>query len=152
MISVNPKQILDTVKSLSGDKGTADGQKVELPPLEGTFDRGINAVNRLGRPLLLVLSVAFFAWAIMTPTYFIIVMKALATTPEWVATILLTVVSAFVAGRVVRDFRKPSSMSTTISTTMHEQLDDSVNSSYIDTDDDIMIPPENGAIDAWKQR
>lgn len=50
--------------------------------LGGSYDRYVDALNRLPRPVLMVLTVGLFAYAVMDPAGFAARMAALAKVPE----------------------------------------------------------------------
>lgn len=151
---MGPKQILDMARSLTGGKGG----EIELPAPQGLFDRFINAVNRLGRPLLLIGAVLFFIWGIMDPVGFVATMKAFAETPEWITTAILLVISIFGTGRVIRDFKTKQTVKTTVEHTEEVSTEEAppTNRTFDnledDDDEDLEdIPAENSAIDQWKK-
>lgn len=147
------KSFLDTAKGLVGAKGS----QIELPAPQGLFDRFVNAVNRLGRPLLLIGAVAFFMWGISNPTHFVTVMQAFAKTPEWISTAIILVISIFGSGRIISDVKKRQTMKmqageqptepevaeTPVSNRTFDNLED-------EGEDVDKLPPENSAIDEWK--
>lgn len=104
---MNPKIFLDMAKNLGGGKG---GNTVELPAPQGWYDRLLNAINRTGRPLLLVAVIAFFWWGIHDPVRFVLVMKAFATTPEWITTAVLMVIGIFGTGRIIGDVKRKNTL------------------------------------------
>ena len=97
---MDPTKFLAMAKSLTNGKST---DTIELPFPVTFYDRILNNINSTGRPLLLVGAVAFFVWGIIDPDYFIRVMKAYATTPEFVSTAILMIIGLFGTGRIVRD-------------------------------------------------
>lgn len=107
----------------------------EVEPERATskYDRFIDGINRLGRPLMLIGVIAFFAWAIIDPVYFVEVMTALASTPEFVATAILTIIGIFGTGRIINDMKgrsTPIKRTTDINDNMEstDLIDNSVNS------------------------
>ncbi len=162
---MNPKTVIDMLKNVSGGK---DGE-FEIPAPRGTYDRILDGINRTGRPLLLVAAIAFFAWGIYDPTYFVIVMKAFGETPEFIATAILLVISIFGGGRIIGDFKKRAVVKQTISTTVEKEVDnetadavlsgdgrfanlDDNNTDVIENGEEIIsMEPENSTIDAWKK-
>ena len=149
------KSFLDTAKGLVGAKGS----EIELPAPQGLFDRFINAVNRLGRPLLLIGVVAFFMWGISNPIHFVTVMGAFAKTPEWISTSIILVITIFGSGRIINDVKKRQTMKVQTGeqdaepeaeaeeTPVSDRTFDNLKSEGEDVDD---LPPENSAIDEWK--
>lgn len=159
---MNPSVFLNMAKNLTGG---AKGGEVELPAPQGLFDRLVNGVNRLGRPLLLIGVVLFFMWGIMDPTGFVLVMKAFGETPEWITTAVLLVISIFGTGRIVQDFKKRQTVKTTVQKTeeVTESFGDNTedvpvsnrkfdNLEEDDDDEDISdLPPENDVVAKWKE-
>ena len=148
---MDPKTLLTMAKGMASGKGNA----VELPVPQNAYDRLLNNINRTGRPLLLVGAVAFFIWAIMDPAYFIIVMAALKTTPEFVQTAILTVIALFGTGRVIQDIRKKHTVKQQIAAASPVVEDSAkhgrfANTTETDLDDKSEMPVENSAISAWK--
>ena len=148
------------MKNATGDKGG----EIELPAPAGRYDRILNAINRTGRPLLLVAAMAFFAWGIMDPTYFVVVMKAFSETPEFIASAILMVIGIFGTGRIVGDFKKRATVKQTVSTSVETEVSAEVSEGRFNNlkDDDldtieageeiVSMEPENSAIDAWKKK
>ena len=151
---MNPKALLDMAKNLTGGKGG----EIELPPPQGLFDRFVNGVNRLGRPLLLIGVILFFMWGIMDPVGFVVVMEAFGKTPEWIATAVLLVISIFGGGRVISDFKKKQTVKTTVAkteTTVEEVKVTNRKFDNLEEDDDeddiSELPPENEVVAKWKE-
>jgi len=157
---MNPKIFLDLMKNATGGKSG----EVELPAPAGLYDRIINGINRTGRPLLMVAAMAFFAWGIMDPVYFVVVMKAFAETPEFIASAILMVIGIFGTGRIVGDFKKRATVKQTVSTSVETEVSTGVSEGRFNNlkDDDpetveagediVSLEPENSAIDAWKKK
>lgn len=153
---MNPSVFLNMAKNLTGG---AKGGEVELPAPQGLFDRFVNGINRLGRPLLLIGVVLFFMWGIMDPTGFVLVMKAFGETPEWITTAVLLVISIFGTGRIVQDFKKRQTVKTTVESKTETTVEEVKvsnrkfdNLEEDDDDDDIAdLPPENDAVAKWKE-
>ncbi len=153
---MNPKIILDMAKNLGGGKGS----EIELPAPQGLFDRFVNGVNRLGRPLLLIGVILFFAWGIMDPVGFVTVMEAFGKTPEWITTAVLLVISIFGTGRVISDIKKKQTMKvpppvdpvpTPAVKPEGKPSDRRFDNLEEDDDDDIDdLPEENETIEKWK--
>lgn len=104
---MNPKTILNFAKGLI--PGGVDNT-IELPAPQSLYDRIINGINRLGRPLLLIAVFSFFVWSIYDPSYFATVMKALGEAPEYVQQIILLVVTIFGTGRIIGDVKKKTTL------------------------------------------
>lgn len=153
---MNPKIFLDMAKNLTG-KGTDSA--IELPTPQGWYDRLLNAINRLGRPLLLVSVVIFFIWGVIDPTHFVTVMKAYSETPEFVSTAILIIISLFGSGRIIQDVKKRQTMKVppveappTPVAKPEGKLSDRRFDNLEDEDDDDLedLPEENEAIEKWK--
>lgn len=148
------------MKNATGGKGG----DIELPTPTGRYDRILNGINRTGRPLLLVAAMAFFGWGIMDPEYFIVVMKAFAQTPEFIASAILMVIGIFGTGRIVGDIKKRATLKQTVSTSVETEVSTEVSEGRFNNlkDDDpdtieagediTLMEPENSAIDAWKKK
>ena len=162
---MDPTKFLTMAKSLTNGKGT---DTIELPAPESSYDRLLNGINRTGRPLLLVGAVAFFIWGIVDPKYFVTVMKAYATTPEFVSTAILMIIGIFGTGRIVRDVKQKSVLKQKIADAepvlteeekkkkaedaIPERRFDNLKGDEEDLEEVVNIPPENSAIQAWKQK
>jgi len=149
---MDPKTFFSMAKGLAGD---GKENAIHLPVPQNAYDRLLNNINRTGRPLLLVGAVAFFIWAIMDPTYFITVMAALKTTPDFVQTAILTVIALFGTGRVIQDIRKRHTVKQQIAAAPPVVEDSAkhgrfANTTETDLDDKGEMPVENSAISAWK--
>jgi len=149
---MDPKTFFSMAKGLAGD---GKENTIHLPAPQNAYDRLLNNINRTGRPLLLVAAVAFFIWAIMDPTYFITVMAALKTTPDFVQTAILTVIALFGTGRVIQDIRKKHTVKQQIAAAAPVVEDPAkhgrfANTTETDLDDKGEMPVENSAISAWK--
>ena len=165
---MNPKMIFDFAKGLGGGKGNV----VELPAPTSLYDRILNAINRTGRPLLLVAVIAFFWWGIRNPDHFTYVMDAFGKTPEWITTAVLMVIGIFGTGRIINDVKKKNTMMQEIADSNEPaaeeaaaqptvvvnvdrkfaNLDDN-NPEVIEEAEEIMnAEPENDAIRAWKEK
>ncbi len=166
---MNPKIILDMAKNLGGGKGGA----IELPAPQGLYDRILNAINRTGRPLLLVSAIAFFWWGIRDPQYFVQVMEAFAKTPEWISTAVLMVIGIFGTGRIISDVKKKNTLVQNIAEPPADEpaadisarptIEINLERKFANLDDDnpevkedaeeiLTAEPENDAIAAWKAR
>lgn len=158
---MNPKTILNFAKGLM--PGGMDNT-IELPAPQSLYDRIINGINRLGRPLLLIAAFSFFAWSIYDPSYFATVMKALGEAPEYVQQIILLVVMIFGTGRIISDVKKKSTikqstkMSEVSESTNKLTLSESTNKKgrfeNLNKDDPELIvnnASENQAIKEWKK-
>lgn len=165
---MNPKMILDMAKGLGGGKGNV----VELPAPTGLYDRILNAINRTGRPLLLIAVIAFFWWGISDPDRFVLVMEAFGKTPEWITTAVLMVIGIFGTGRIINDVRKKNTMMQEIGEKMDGPEEEAapapavvvnVDRKFANLDDDnpevkedaeeiMASEPENDAIRAWKEK
>ncbi len=166
---MNPKILLDLVKNASENSTQSPDNTTEILEYRGLYDRILDGINRTGRPLLLVSAIAFFAWGIVDPKYFVIVMKAFAETPEFIATAILLVISIFGGGRIIGDFKKRAVVKQTISTTVEKEVNDETadamlaSGRFANLDDNnidvigageeiVSMEPENSAIDAWKKK
>lgn len=165
---MNPKMILDMAKGLGGGKGNV----VELPAPTGLYDRILNAINRTGRPLLLIAVIAFFWWGISDPDRFVLVMEAFGKTPEWITTAVLMVIGIFGTGRIINDVRKKNTMvqeigeasdpdepelaeRPTIEINLDRRfanLDDNNPEVKEDAEEIMSSDPDNDAIRAWKEK
>lgn len=158
---MNPKSIISFAKSIV--PGGVDNT-IELPAPQSLYDRIINGINRLGRPMLLVTSMSFFAWSIYDPNYFATVMKALATAPEYVQQIILVVVMVFGTGRIISDVKKKNTIKQTTKKSDVPDLGNKPTLSgsthkkgrfdNLNKDDPELImnnSSENEAIKAWKR-
>lgn len=166
---MNPKVFLDMAKTLGGGKGNV----VELPTPQGWYDRLLNAINRLGRPLLLIATILFFIWGIRDPDHFIVVMKAFATTPEWIATAVLMSLGIFGTGRIIGDVKRKNTVTQQIPEAPfgepHAELSErptveiNIERRFANLDDDnpeviedaeeiATAEPDNDAIEAWKAK
>ena len=164
---MNPKMIFDFAKGLGGGKGNV----VELPAPTSLYDRILNAINRTGRPLLLVAVIAFFWWGIRNPDHFTYVMDAFSKTPEWITTAVLMVIGIFGTGRIINDVKKKNTMMQEIAETEESEpeladrptieinldrkfanLDDNNPEVKEDAEEIMATEPENDAIRAWKER
>jgi hypothetical protein len=93
----------------------------------------------------------------MDPTYFITVMAALKTTPDFVQTAILTVIALFGTGRVIQDIRKKHTVKQEIAAAAAAPVVEDpakhgrfANTTETDLDDKGEMPVENSAISAWK--
>ncbi len=164
---MNPKTILDLAKGFGGGKGNV----VELPAPTSMYDRILNAINRTGRPLLLVAVIAFFWWGIRNPEHFVLVMDAFSKTPEWITTAVLMVIGIFGTGRIINDVKKKNTMMQEIADNAEPQEEAApvpavvvnVDRKFANLDDDnpevkedaeeiMATEPENDAIRAWKEK
>ncbi len=165
---MNPKIFLDMAKGLGGK-----GNVVELPAPQSLFDRILNAVNRLGRPLLLVAVIAFFWWGITDTENFVRVMKAFALTPEWITTAVLMVIGIFGTGRIIGDVKRKDTLKQqlaeppfsepqaelierpTIKINIERKfanLDDENPGVLEDAEEIVNSEPDNDAIEEWKKK
>lgn len=165
---MNPKTFLDLAKSFGGGRGNV----VELPAPQGPYDRILNAINRTGRPILLVSAIAFFWWGIANPSYFVTVMKAFATTPEWISTAVLMTIGIFGTGRIISDVKKKHTVMQEVSKPDEEpqpelserpsitvnverrfaNLDDEREEVMEEAEEILNAEPENEAIAQWKAK
>lgn len=74
-------------------------------PLSGWFDRFVNALNRLPRPLLALATMGLFAYAMADPAGFSVRMQGLAYIPEPLWWLLGAVVSFYFGARELHYFR-----------------------------------------------
>ena len=153
---MNPSVFLNMAKNLTGG---SKGGEVELPAPQGLFDRFVNGVNRLGRPMLLIGVILFFTWGIVDPAGFVVTMKAFGETPEWIATAVLLVISIFGTGRIIQDVKKRQTVKTTVAKTETTVEEVKVTNRKFDNleedddDEDISdLPPENDAVAKWKEK
>ncbi|MEX0969215.1 MAG: holin family protein [Paracoccaceae bacterium] len=72
---------------------------------EGWFDRFVNALNRLPRPLLALATIGLFAYAMAAPAGFSVRMQGLAYVPEPLWWLLGAVVSFYFGARELHHFR-----------------------------------------------
>lgn len=147
---------VDFAKNLGGQgEKQQDGALVMSAPQDG-FDKAINRINRLGRPFLLFAVIMFFGWAIADPVYFTLVMNALASTPEFVASAILMIIAVFGTGRVVRDFRGSTNASPPPKASEIKEELDKINerrfNNLEEEDDDLLEPASdpNESIEKWK--
>lgn len=156
---MNPRTVINLAKGLMG---TNSENTIELPTPLGWYDRLINGINRLGRPVLLVSAMAFFSWSIYDPNYFATVMKALATAPEYIQQIILLVVAIFGTGRIINDVKKKNTIKQSVKnsdtlinkTTVSKSSNNFKRTDNLNNDDPELImnsSSENQAIKEWKK-
>lgn len=73
----------------------------------GIFDRFVNALNRLPRPILALGTVGLFAFAMMDPAAFAVRMRGLAEVPEPLWWLLGAIVSFYFGARELHYARRP---------------------------------------------
>ncbi len=80
-------------------------------PLSARYDQLIDAMNRLPRPALMILTVALFAYAALDPAGFAARMRALAAVPEplwWMQGAVVTFYFGAREAHYVRQGKKPA--------------------------------------------
>lgn len=80
------------------------GAEFQQPP-SGIFDRFINGLNRLPRPIMALSTVGLFAYAMADPAGFSVRMQGLAYIPEPLWWLLGAVVSFYFGARELNHFR-----------------------------------------------
>ncbi len=150
---------LKTIKSLG--KTVAGGDNtVVLPASDSLFDKVMNKINRLPRLLMLFGIIAMLVYAAGDPEHYTVWMKALKETPAELWYIFTIIIVSWAGTKFVRDIKMPSGDSKVIQLntgpvvnagdviTQTERIFDNLE----DDDDDINeLPPENKAIEEWKE-
>ncbi|NKD76964.1 hypothetical protein HEQ60_04205 [Haematospirillum sp. H1815] len=80
-----------------------------------TWDRGIDSLNRLPRPLMALGVIALMAWPAINPRTFAEAMQSYTMMPDWLVQLVMAVVLAYFVSRTVEKIREKSPTSDTSS-------------------------------------
>ncbi len=98
----------------------------------GLFDRFVNGLNRLPRPMLALGTLGLFVYAMVDPTHFAQRMVGLAYVPEPLWWLLGAIVSFYFGAREAHYFRTRSDRALPVSITVRPE------------------PSQNAALDEWR--
>ncbi|NKD85951.1 hypothetical protein HEQ63_07115 [Haematospirillum jordaniae] len=88
------------------------------------WDRGIDNLNRLPRPLMALGVIALMAWPAINPRTFAEAMQSYAMMPDWLVQLVMAVVLAYFVSRTVEKIREKSSASATSSARVAASTED----------------------------